>query len=86
MTNKKLIRIPITMTIQRGDGWRAYIEEMPSLTMLPIGTVRLEDDREGALVLDADRAVYVLVDNAGTHHDLDYISVRDALYGRAPSG
>jgi hypothetical protein len=74
-------RVAVTITITKGDGWREYLEELPGPKMLPVGKAQVGDDLKGALVLDVDEAKYVLIDKTGSRHDVDYASVRDALYG-----
>ena len=67
------------ITVAKGTGWRKYIREMPHAQMRPIGTVKFGATLEGALVLDLNSGLYLLIDNTNAWYGLDQAQVVAAL-------
>ena len=68
------------LTILLGPQWREYIQTLPPARRLwPVGTVKVGNQLEGALLFDMKAQRYVLVDTAGAWFELDETKVRAAL-------
>jgi hypothetical protein len=67
------------VTVIKGEGWSNYIDHFPHDQIMPIGTIKVGLQTEGALGLDATDGCYYLYRSAGEPVELNQRKVQAAI-------